>query len=47
MDLVDFSQEVYDKIVQNYRAFAAKLEVKDIHFLPMSALLGDNVVDQI
>lgn len=46
MDLVDFSQEVYDNIVKNYRAFAAKLEVKDIHFLPMSALLGDNVVDR-
>lgn len=46
MDLVDFSQDVYDKIVKDYRAFAAKLEVKDIHFLPMSALLGDNVVDR-
>lgn len=46
MDLVDFSQEVYDNIVKDYRAFAAKLEVKDIHFLPMSALLGDNVVDR-
>lgn len=46
MDLVDFSQEAYDKIVQDYRSFAAKLEVKDIHFLPMSALLGDNVVDR-
>lgn len=46
MDLVDFSQEVYDRIVQEYRAFAAKLEVKDIHFIPISALLGDNVVDR-
>jgi len=46
MDLVDFSQEAYDKIVHDYRNFAAKLEVKDIHFLPMSALLGDNVVDR-
>ncbi|MBK6876256.1 MAG: sulfate adenylyltransferase subunit CysN [Ignavibacteria bacterium] len=46
MDLVDFSQEAYDKIVHDYRSFAAKLEVKDIHFLPMSALLGDNVVDR-
>jgi len=41
-----FSQEAYDKIVHDYRNFAAKLEVKDIHFLPMSALLGDNVVDR-
>lgn len=46
MDLVDFSQEVYETIVKDYRGFAAKLEVKDIHFLPMSALLGDNVVDR-
>ena len=46
MDLVDYSQEVYEKIVNDYRTFASKLEVKDIHFLPISALLGDNVVDR-
>jgi sulfate adenylyltransferase subunit 1 len=44
MDLVDYSQEVFDKIVQDYRDFAARLKVKDIHFLPISALHGDNVV---
>lgn len=44
MDLVDYSQEVFDRIVQEYRDFAARLKVKDIHFLPISALHGDNVV---
>ncbi|MBS1683926.1 MAG: sulfate adenylyltransferase subunit CysN [Bacteroidetes bacterium] len=44
MDLVDYSQEQYDKIVRDYRDFAARLKVKDIHFLPISALHGDNVV---
>ncbi|MCB0728762.1 MAG: sulfate adenylyltransferase subunit CysN [Ignavibacteriae bacterium] len=46
MDLVDYSQEVYDKIVSDYKTFASKLEVKDIHFLPISALKGDNVVER-
>ena len=46
MDLVDYNQKVYDKIVSDYKTFASKLEVKDIHFLPISALLGDNVVDR-
>ncbi len=46
MDLVDFSQEAYDKVVQQYTDFAAKLNVKDVRFIPMSALLGDNVVSR-
>ncbi|MDQ3019861.1 MAG: sulfate adenylyltransferase subunit CysN [Bacteroidota bacterium] len=46
MDLVDYSQEVYDKIVNDYKIFASKLEVKDIHFIPISALAGDNVVER-
>jgi sulfate adenylyltransferase subunit 1 len=44
MDLVDYSQEVYEKIVADYKKFAAKLEIPDIHFVPISALNGDNVV---
>ena len=44
MDLVDFSQEVYDKIRADYQAFAARLDLPDVHFIPMSALKGDNVV---
>lgn len=44
MDLVDFSQEVFEKIKQDYTSFAARLELPDVHFMPMSALKGDNVV---
>src|SRR5688500_5754064 len=44
MDLVGFRQEVYDKIRADYQAFAARLDLPDVHFLPMSALKGDNVV---
>ncbi len=46
MDLVDFSQEVFEKIRDDYQAFAARLDLPDVHFLPMSALKGDNVVQQ-
>ena len=44
MDLVDYSQEAYDKVVKQYTDFAAKLNVQDVRFIPMSALHGDNVV---
>ncbi|MDA8816751.1 sulfate adenylyltransferase subunit CysN [Schleiferiaceae bacterium] len=44
MDLVDYSQEAYDRVVQEYTDFAAKLNVQDVRFIPMSALHGDNVV---
>ena len=46
MDLVDYSQDVFDQIVDEYSAFAARLELGDIRFLPLSALQGDNVVSQ-
>ena len=46
MDLVDYSQEVFDRIVQDYREFASRLQVKDIQFIPISALNGDNVVSR-
>lgn len=46
MDLVDYDQEVYENIVTEFRKFAAKLEVNDVHFVPISALKGDNVVDK-
>jgi sulfate adenylyltransferase subunit 1 len=46
MDLVDYAEETYNEIVAKYQAFASKLEVKDIHFVPISALKGDNVVDR-
>ena len=44
MDLVDYSQEVYERIVAEYTDFAAKLSIQDLTFIPISALVGDNVV---
>jgi sulfate adenylyltransferase subunit 1 len=45
MDLVDYKQEVFDQIVSDYEDIASKLVVKDIQYIPMSALKGDNVVN--
>ncbi len=45
MDLVDYSEERFEQIQQEYREFATLLDMKDLHFLPLSALDGDNVVD--
>lgn len=45
MDLVDWSEAVYDEIGNDFREFARKLTLKDIFFIPISALEGDNVVD--
>ncbi|MGB1238894.1 MAG: sulfate adenylyltransferase subunit CysN [Pseudomonadales bacterium] len=45
MDLVDFSEQRYNEIVAQYRAFAAELNLNDLHFIPLSALKGDNVVN--
>ncbi len=45
MDLVDWSRDRFDAICAEYRDFAKGLEIVDPYFLPMSALLGDNVVD--
>jgi bifunctional enzyme CysN/CysC len=44
MDLVDYEQDVYEQIVAEYRAFAEKLEIGSLTFIPISALVGDNVV---
>ena len=46
MDLVDYSRGRFDEIVSDFRAFAKKLEVDDITYIPISALKGDNVVDK-
>jgi bifunctional enzyme CysN/CysC len=46
MDAVNWSQDVYDSIVQEYTDFSEKLNIHDITFIPISALLGDNVVDK-
>ncbi|WP_279488384.1 sulfate adenylyltransferase subunit CysN [Aeromonas veronii] len=45
MDLVEFSQEVFERISADYREFAKKLSVDTIHIVPVSALDGDNVVN--
>ena len=46
MDLVDYSEEVYENIVSDFKAFSSKLDIKDIQFIPISALNGDNVVNR-
>ncbi|WKU06860.1 sulfate adenylyltransferase subunit 1 [Micromonospora sp. HUAS LYJ1] len=43
MDLVDFSQEVFERIADEFTAFAAKLDVPDLAVIPVSALQGDNI----
>ena len=45
MDLVEWSEERYEQITSDYNAFVARLNFADIHFIPMSALKGDNVVE--
>ncbi|MCS6822819.1 MAG: sulfate adenylyltransferase subunit CysN [Cytophagaceae bacterium] len=45
MDLVNFSQDVFEKIKNAYLQFAAPLNINDIQFIPISALHGDNVVE--
>ncbi|HYF67638.1 MAG TPA: sulfate adenylyltransferase subunit CysN [Ohtaekwangia sp.] len=46
MDLVDYDEATFERIVEEYKAFSSKLEVSDIQFVPISALLGDNVVNR-
>ncbi|PKA17542.1 sulfate adenylyltransferase subunit 1 [Leptospira haakeii] len=45
MDLVDFSKERFEEIVEDYKNFASDLDFKGLEFIPISALNGDNVVD--
>lgn len=46
MDLVDFSEEAFEKVINEFEEFSSKLLVRDIRFIPISALLGDNVVNR-
>lgn len=46
MDLVQFDKQIYEGIVEDYKSFSSKLNVKGIRFIPISALKGDNVVDK-
>ncbi|SFN76310.1 sulfate adenylyltransferase subunit 1 [Salegentibacter flavus] len=46
MDLVDYSEEVYNNIVGQFEEFSSKLLMKDVRYIPISALNGDNVVNR-
>jgi len=46
MDLVDYKKSDFDKIKEQYKDFAAKLDIQDFNFIPISALKGDNVVNR-
>ena len=46
MDLVNYNEEKYNEIVEKYKSFSSKLNVKDIRFIPISALKGDNIVNK-
>jgi len=46
MDLVDYQQSVFDSIKNDYQAFCQNLSLENIHFIPLSALKGDNVVEK-
>ena len=46
MDLVDYDQSIYERIQEEYEQFTSKLNVKDVRFIPISALNGDNVVNR-
>ena len=46
MDLVGFDQQVFEQICDDFCGFAAKLEIGDLTYIPISALLGDNVVER-
>jgi sulfate adenylyltransferase subunit 1 len=46
MDLVDWDETIYERIKEEYKDFSSKLSIKDIHFIPISALQGDNIVNK-
>ncbi|MDD4869617.1 MAG: sulfate adenylyltransferase subunit CysN [Kiritimatiellae bacterium] len=46
MDVMGYSEEVFNRIKQDFTGFAGKLRIPDIRFIPMSALVGDNVVER-
>jgi sulfate adenylyltransferase subunit 1 len=46
MDLVEYSEDIYNQIREDFEQFASKLDVRDVTFIPISALRGDNVVER-
>lgn len=47
MDIADYSQDVFHNIQQDFKDFIAHVDIPDIHYIPISALKGDNVVDKL
>jgi sulfate adenylyltransferase subunit 1 len=45
MDMIDYSEEVYNNIVKDYQVLAQKVNLQNVHFIPVSALKGDNIVN--
>ena len=45
MDLVDYSEEKFERVQEQFEEFSSKLDIPDVHYIPMSALYGDNVVE--
>ena len=45
MDLVNFDQKVFDKICSDYKNFVSRLSIPDVHYIPLSALKGENIVE--
>ncbi len=46
MDMVDYSKQRFEELVGEYKRFAAQLNLHDVHYIPLSALNGDNVVER-
>jgi len=46
MDLVGFEEDVFENIQRDFNRFSDKLDIRDVYFIPISALKGDNVVDR-
>ncbi|MEM6265460.1 MAG: sulfate adenylyltransferase subunit CysN [Bacteroidota bacterium] len=46
MDLVDYQEEAFEKVREQFESFSSKLDIPDIRYIPISALKGDNVVDE-
>jgi len=46
MDLVDYREDVFNEIKEEFKTFSSKLDVPDVHYIPISALYGDNVVER-
>lgn len=47
MDLVEHKKSAYDRIVDEFKSFSSKLMIKDVRFIPVSALHGDNIVKKV